>query len=365
MQTLISAPPGQLKFGANNGFQEELRRRVGSYFQRTGRRQRDCPRMYVKTAIVLGWLLASYLALVVFAERWWLAVPLSISLGLSMAAVGFNIQHDGGHGAYSNFRWVNKLMAMSLDLLGGSSYVWARKHNSIHHSYSNVTGHDEDIDIGVFGRLSPHQRRLKFHRMQHFYLWILYGLLPFKWQLFDDFWHVTAGHIGGHRLGRPKGWDLATFIGGKVAFFSLAWVIPQFFHPVWAVLLIYVAASLVQGIVLGVVFQLAHCVEETNFPMPRQDTGRLAAAWAVHQVETTADFSPQNCLLTWFIGGLNYQIEHHLFPKICHVHYPALSQLVDETCREFGLRYVVHDNLRVALASHFRWLRQMGMSCPA
>ncbi len=320
--------------------------------------------MYLKTAIVFSWCLASYIALVVLVGTWWLALPLAISLGLSMAAIGFNIHHDGGHRAYSNRRWVNKLMAMSLDLLGGSSYVWARTHNSIHHSYANITGHDEDIDIGIFGRLSPHQRRLKFHRLQHFYLWGLYGLLPVKWQLFDDFRAVVAGRIGGHRLAHPKGWDLATFIGGKVVFFSLALVIPLLLHPVWAVLLVYAAASFVQGVVLSVVFQLAHCVEAAAFPLPGKDTGRLEAAWAVHQVETTVDFSRGNRLLTWFIGGLNYQIEHHLFPQICHIHYPALSQLVEGTCREFGLRYVAHETLFVAVASHFRWLRRMGMPCP-
>src|SRR5262249_27976320 len=157
---------------------------------------------------------------------WWLALPLAASVGLSMAAIGFNIQHDGGHRAYSDHQWVNKLMAMTLDLLGGSSYIWARKHNLIHHSYANVTGHDEDIDIGLFGRLSPHQARLRFHRLQHFYLWALYGLLPIKWQLYDDFRDVVTGRIGGHRFARPKGWDLVTLIGGKAVFFSLALVIP-------------------------------------------------------------------------------------------------------------------------------------------
>jgi linoleoyl-CoA desaturase len=365
MQTLTTVAPDELKFGASDGFQTELRRRVDRYFQSTGLRERDCPQMYLKTAIVFSWCLASYVALVVLVGTWWLALPLAISLGLSMAAIGFNIHHDGGHRAYSNRRWVNKLMALSLDLLGGSSYVWARTHNSIHHSYANITGHDEDIDIGIFGRLSPHQRRLKFHRLQHFYLWGLYGLLPVKWQLFDDFRAVVTGRIGRHRLAHPKGWDLATFIGGKAVFFSLALVIPLLLHPVWAVLLLYAAASFVEGVVLGVVFQLAHCVEAAAFPLPRKDTGRLEVAWAVHQVETTVDFSRGNRLLTWFIGGLNYQIEHHLFPQICHIHYPALSQLVEGTCREFGLRYAAHETLLVAVASHFRWLRRMGMPYPA
>ena len=361
---LPATTPGELKFGASDGFQSALRRRVAQYFQGTGRRPRDCPQMYLKTVIVFAWLVGSYALLVFVAGTWWLALPLMISLGLSMAAVGFNIQHDGGHGACSDRPWINRLMALTLDLLGGSSYVWARKHNSIHHTYANVTGQDSDIDLGLFGRLSPHQKRLKFHRLQQFYLWVLYGLLPIKWQVYDDFHKVVTGRIGGHRLARPKGWDLVTFVAGKVVFFTLALVIPLLLHPVWVVLLSYLVASFVQGLVLSVVFQLAHCVEEAGFPLPREDTGRMEAAWAVHQVETTVDFAPRNRLLSWFIGGLNFQIEHHLFPRICHVHYPALAPLVEETCREFGLRYLAQQSLLAGVASHFRWLRRMGKAGP-
>jgi linoleoyl-CoA desaturase len=321
--------------------------------------------MYVKTVVVFAWLVVSYAVLVFLAGMWWLALPLTISLGLALAAVGFNIQHDAGHGAYSDRPWINRLLALALDLLGGSSYIWARKHNSIHHSYANITGHDDDIDLGFFGRLSPYQKRLPFHRLQQFYLWGLYGLLPIRWQLYDDFHKVLTGRIGGQRLARPKGWDLVTFVGGKVAFFILALVIPLLLHPLWVVLLSYLVASWVQGVALAVVFQLAHCVEEASFPLPRADTGRMEAAWAVHQVETTVDFARGNRVLSWFIGGLNLQIEHHLFPQVCHVHYRALAPLVEETCREFGLRYLAHQSFLAGVASHFRWLRRMGMPAAA
>ena len=352
--------PGELKFAARDGFHRELRQRVEQYFRSTGRRPRDCPQMYLKTAIILAWLAASYGLLVFGTSTWWQALPLAISLGLAMAAVGFSIQHDGGHHAYSNRNWINKLMALSLDLLGGSSYVWARKHNSIHHTFANITGHDDDINIGFFGRLSPHQKRLKIHRLQHFYLWVLYGFLPIKWQFYDDFRDVLTGRIGEHRFSRPTGWNLATFIGGRALFFLLALVIPLMVHPLSIVLWCYLAASFAQGLALSVVFQLAHCVEEADFPMPREETGRMEAAWAVHQVETTVDFARGSKLLTWFIGGLNFQIEHHLFPQVCHIHYPAISPVVEQTCREYGLRYVAHDTFRAGLRSHFRWLRRMG-----
>ncbi|HEX7449653.1 MAG TPA: acyl-CoA desaturase [Pirellulales bacterium] len=316
--------------------------------------------MYLKTVVVAGWLMASYVALVFWATSWSTALPLAVSLGLSMAAVGFNLQHDGAHHAYSDRRWVNRLMAMSLDLLGGSSYVWDKKHNSVHHSYTNVTGHDDDINIGFFGRLSPHQRRLGFHRLQHFYLWVLYGLLPVKWQLYDDFRDVLLGRVGRHRMARPKGLDLAVCVVGKVVFLGLAFALPLSLHGVWSVLSLYLAASFAQGVVLSIVFQVAHCVKEAAFPLPQSHDRRMGAAWAVHQVQTTVDFARANRLLSWFIGGLNFQIEHHLFPRVCHVHYAALAPIVEETCRQFGVSYAAHGSFSAGVASHFRWLRSMG-----
>jgi linoleoyl-CoA desaturase len=171
---------------------------------------------------------------------------------------------------------------------------------------------------------------------------------------------VITGRIAGHRLARPRGWDLATLIGGKIVFFSLAVAIPLLLHPLWIVLLFYAVASFVQGVTLSVVFQLAHCVEEADFPLPLPGAGRIEATWAVHQVETTVDFARGNRFLSWIIGGLNFQIEHHLFPRISHVHYPALAPLVEETCREFGVRYKAHKTLRASIASHYIWLRRMG-----
>ena len=353
----------QLKFDTEDTFYRELRKRVNEFFERTGRNQRDCPQMYLKTAIVLGWFATSYMLLVFFATAWWLAVLLAVSLALSMAAIGFNIQHDGSHGAYSERPSINKLMALTLDLLGGSSFGWACKHNIVHHTYANITGHDDDIEIGIFGRLSPHQRWLSFHRWQHIYLWVLYGFVAIKWQLYDDFRDVVIGRFGGHRHPRPKGWDLLAFIGGKVLFFSLAIGIPLLVHPVSIVLAFYVAIAFVQGLALSLVFQLPHCVENAAFPMPQADTGRMAAPWAVHQVQTTVDYGRGNRLLSWFVGGLNFQIEHHLFPRICHLHYPALAPLVEQTCQEFGVHYQANETFRSALASHFRWLRKMGMPC--
>jgi linoleoyl-CoA desaturase len=358
----------KLKFNGSDRFIRELRKRVDAYFERTGRRRRDCPQMYFKTATIMAWFFTAYLLLMFVATSWWLVLPLAILLGLAMAAIGFNIQHDGGHKAYSEHKWVNKIMALSLDLMGGSSYLWDWKHNSIHHTYPNVSGYDDDINIGLLGRLSPQDKHLGFHRLQGIYLWLLYGFLAIKWHLVDDFYNVAMGRIGGHKIPRPKGKELAIFIGGKIAFFSMAFAIPMLFHPVLAVLGVYALAAFVSGVVLSVVFQLAHCVGEAEFPVPvatGEGQARMTTEWAVHQVQTTVDFARGNPVLCWFLGGLNFQIEHHLFNKICHVHYPALSKVVEETCKEFGVRYSAHKSFFGAVLSHWRWLVTMGRATPA
>ena len=347
-------------FRRDPAFHRVLRDRVDGYFRTSGRSPRDCWEMYVKATVFFAGFAGAYVLLVFVARTWVHALPLAILLGLFIAGIGFNVQHDGGHQAYSKSRWVNMLMAMTLELLGGSTYVWRWKHGVFHHTYVNITGHDTDIDLGILARLTPHQRRLAVHRWQHFYLWAVYGLLVIKWQLVGDFRKLISGRMGSQSFPRPKGWDLVIFVAGKAVFFLLAFAIPLRFHSIGVVLCYYGVAGLVAGILLSVVFQVAHCVDEVAFPLPHSRTDRIDQAWAIHQVETTADFARGNRVATWLVGGLNFQIEHHLFPRISHVHYPALSTLVEHTCREFGVRYTAFRSFRGGLVSHFRLLRRMG-----
>ena len=364
----LAAAPGMhtsaqrrgLKFEGHTGFQTELRHRVEEYFQRTGRRQRDCPEMYAKTAILMSALAGTYVLLVFFATTWWQAVPLSLLLGLITASIGFNVQHDGGHHAYSDRPWVNKLAAMAMDLIGASSYLWHWKHGVVHHTYTNITGLDEDIELGYAGRLSPHQPLRFYHKYQHLYLWLLYGLLILRWELVGDFTDAVTGRVGTYKIPRPKGREFLIFVTGKVVFLSLAVVIPLLHHSLWAALGCLMAYVFVLGLVLSVVFQLAHVVEESSFPMPNRETGNMEAAWAIHQIQTTVDFSRGSRVAGWLLGGLNYQVEHHLFPRICHVNYPAMSKIVEETCRDYGIRYNVHPSFWAGLGSHYRWLKRMG-----
>jgi linoleoyl-CoA desaturase len=364
----------------DQAFHAELRRRVGAQFSGERRaaasrspepfrfraaslplepmasRTRGTAEAHRKTAILVTWLTLSYFLLVFVAGGPWTAALAAVSVGLAMAGIGFNVMHDGGHGSYSPNPRVNRLMARSLDLLGGSSYVWHRKHNLLHHTWPNVPGLDDDIETGGLARLSVQQPRKAYHRFQWLYLWPLYGFLAVKWQLFDDFAFLVKQRVGERRFPRPRGGDLAVFVGGKIAFFTWAFAIPLLRHPLSVVLVTYFGCAFVLGLTLSVVFQLAHCVPEAAAG-PADER-----SWARRQVESSVDFARGHRLITWYLGGLNFQIEHHLFPQIAHVHYPAIAPIVESVCSEFGVRYSAYPTLRQAVRAHVRFLRQLGSS---
>lgn len=348
------------KFLEAGPFHQALKARVERYFQDSGRSQRDLPGMYAKTAVLLGWFAASYTFLVFLADSPWSAILGCVSLGLAMAGIGFSVQHDAGHGGYSERRSVNRSLAWMLDVLGASSYVWSWKHNIYHHSHTNVVGLDADVNIQPFCRIAPSQPRYAAHRFQHFYIWFLYGLLTVKWQFVDDFKDVLSGRVGLQKMPRPTGRKLLGVLGGKLFFFGWALVVPALLHSGWKVALCFALTSFVLGLTLASVFQLAHCVQEASFPEVPQEGGSFGREWAAHQVETTVDFARGNRLLSWYLGGLNFQVVHHLFPRVCHLHYPALSNIIEETCREHGVRYHAQESVRAAVVSHVRWLKQMG-----
>lgn len=355
----------KVSFPRSGAFFTELKRRVADHFEAEGLDPRDQPAMYLKTAVILAWLVGTYLLLLFVASTWWMVVPLAISAGLAMAAVGFNIQHDGGHGAYSRRPWVNRTMALTMDAIGASSYVWHWKHNIVHHTYVNIAHVDSDIDLGFLGRLAPNQRWRAAHRFQHLYLWPLYAFLALKWIFVDDFRDLAVGRVGTQKLPRPSPPRLAGILGMKLFFFGFALILPLFFKPVAGVLLAFLVATLTLGFVTSLVFQLAHVVDDAEFPIPDPANHRMEQDWAVHQLQTTVDFARENRVLTWFLGGLNFQVEHHLFPKVCHLHFPALSRIVEATCADFGVRYRAYPTVREAVRAHASWLLEMGSPVPS
>ncbi len=350
----------RLKFNSNTEFHTALRRNVDAYFERTGRPRRGNRQVYLKAAILLSCFFASYVAAVFLAQNLWQGVPLAVLLGFSMIGIGFNIMHDGGHRGFSERPWINKLAAMTLDLIGVSSYVWHWKHAMYHHNYVNIVGYDPDTDLGVLARFAPHEKRLWFHRWQHLYLWVLYSFLVAKLQLFNDFASIISGRIHSHQIPRPKRWDLFIFMGGKASFFTLAFALPLFYHPLPVVLFYYTVTVFIMGIPLSVVFQLPHCTGRSDHPLPDEATHEMKNPWAVHQAEVTLNYDRHSRVRTWLFGGLNFHLEHHLFPSICHVNYPGMSRTVEETCRQFGVKYAEHRTFWVGLAEHYRWLREMG-----
>mgnify|MGYP001816009844 CR=1 FL=1 len=350
----------RVQFDGGGDFHADLRSRIRVHLAEPGRIRRGERTILLKTAVVVAWAVVSWVLLVFAATTWWQAGLLSISLGLALAGIGFNVTHDANHGSFSRRRWLNRTMRWSLDLMGASSYVWRTKHNVVHHTYTNVSGVDHDIDGMPFARFAPDQPRRWFHRSQHVYMWALYGLFAISWHTTADFGHLRKGEIGGAPLRWPRGLEAAGFWGGKALFVGWAVVVPALFHPLWQVAIVFAIVSVVLAFVLAVTFQLAHCLEEAEFTTPDEMTATGRADWARHQIETTVDFAPRNHLLAWYLGGLNFQVEHHLFSRVCHVHYPGMAPIVQEVCEKHGVRYRSHRTTFSAVGSHARWLRRMG-----
>lgn len=317
--------------------------------------------LWAKAALVLVWAAASYVVLVFFAEGPLQGLAASVSLGLAVAGIGFTIMHDANHQAFAPIRWVNRVMALSLDLIGGSSYVWSAKHLA-HHTYPNVTEHDPDIDSLPFARFDPAQHHRPWHRYQHIYIWALYGMVTIRWQFLSDFTFLRKGHAGSSRIRPPRGRTLATLAGGKGVFVIWALVIPLIFHPVAWVAVFFLITSVVASLALALVFQLSHCVVETEFIDPA--TGSETYSWQIHQIESTVDFAKSNGLLRFYAGGLNHQIEHHLYARVPHTLYPKIAPIVEAAAGAHGITYTHHPTIRRAMRSHTQWLKLMGAPPP-
>jgi linoleoyl-CoA desaturase len=348
-----------IKFSGHSDFHHDLKERVGAYFRDNDIDERGLWAMGRKSMLIFAWFFASYGVLVFAPVPVWASILAAVSLGLAGACIGTSVMHDAGHGSYARNKTLNRLMFFSLDMLGGSSYYWKFKHNIMHHTYTNLDGHDDDLDMGVLGRLSPEQRHLPHHRFQKLYIWPLYCLISVKWVLFDDFVMWARRKIGERDVPRPSGKEAVAFWGGKLLFLTLGLVIPALIHPIGLVVAFFFLVLCVEGLALAVTFQLAHCVEEAEFPTV-PESNSMESDWATHQVVTTVNFAPNNPLVTWYVGGLNFQIEHHLFPRVSHLHYPALSKIVRQTCSEYDIPYRVQPTFLGGIRSHYRFLRRLG-----
>jgi linoleoyl-CoA desaturase len=350
----------KISFPARGEFNKTLKNRVDQYFSDHNLAKTGNWRMFLKTTLVLAWLIVSYLLLVFFSASLVMAIITAFAVAQGFVLVGFNIMHDGNHDSYSKNKKLNRVMGFTLDLIGGSNMLWRQKHNILHHTYTNIDEVDDDLFTGGLLRLSPEQKRCSWHRFQHLYAFPVYSLLTLSWMTFSDFKKFFSGRIGDYSLHKPSVSEATLFFLTKIFYFGYMLVLPMFFHPVLHVLLAFVGIHLVLGFTLSIVFQLAHTIEGNTFPKPDEVSGNIENEWAIHQVETTVDFAPLNKLAAWYLGGLNFQIEHHLFSKICHIHYPALSKIVEKTCREFSVSYISYPTVRSAVAAHYRFLKMLG-----
>lgn len=341
-------------------FFDELKKRVDEYFNQSGKNRWGDWKIFLKTGILLSSLVGMYIWLVFFTPGILLSLLLCVLLGLTLAGVGFNVMHDGAHGSFSKYPWLNNMMGHTLNLMGGDVHLWKTKHNMIHHSFTNIEGLDDDIDIQPVMRISKQQKRLWIHRFQHIYAFIFYALNYLFWVFYFDFYKYFTGKIGETPIKKyTLGQHISFWVTKAVYLFTFI-ALPMMMVGVIPVLVGYGVVTMVCGTVIAFVFQLAHVVEEAEFPVPEQGKTAMNTEWAVHQIQTTSNFATGNKLVHWFTGGLNHQVEHHLFPRISHIHYPALNKIVKETCEKFGITYNEHRTVLQAVRSHVVHLREIG-----
>ncbi len=336
----------------------EIKKRVDDHFLQTKISKNGNFTLYVK-GLILGSSCLFLWCCLMFG--WMPDVPrlfLWILIGCNQVLVSMNVGHDAVHGAYSKSARVNQFLGfITYDLLGFSSWVWKQTHNQGHHTYTNISGHDPDIHKPGLLRLSPHEPVNKAHPYQHYYIWVLYGLVGMNWMLYGDYAYAWK------ERSKISLKELALLLLFKAANLSLFIFLPLFFSPLSPEQLAagYVAMQVAGGLLAALVFQLAHIVEEVAFPLPDAE-GVIGKPWGSHEMETTANFATQNKLITYLFGGLNFQIEHHLFPKISHVHYPQISPILKSTAKKYGLPYFEQPSFFSAVASHYRVLKCFGQA---
>ena len=353
-----------IKFAAKDQteFFTTLRSRVQQYFKDNNISKYANGNMYIKSVLLMALYLVPYFLMITATVHQPLPfLGLWVLMGFGMSGVGFCIMHDANHGSYSRNKRLNHLLGHLINLIGGSAVNWKVQHNKLHHSYTNIEGMDEDIKTISILRFSPHQKKMKIHRLQHLYAWFFYGLMTISWITGKDFRAITKYTRRGWLDHKKIKLLFAKLIVSKAAYYTYTLILPLLLlpHSWWLIVIGFLVMHFTSGLLLGMVFQPAHVVPTSEFPLPDKK-GKIQNNWAIHQLQTTSNFAPKSRIFSWFVGGLNYQIEHHLFPGICHIHYKALSTIVRRTALEFGLPYHIQPTFAIALANHTRMLRSLG-----
>lgn len=339
-----------------------LRKEIDDYFKQNNLKKTGNWNLFSKTIILLTSAVLLYGLVMFLPMPGLVAIILCALLGFVLALIGFNVMHDACHGSYSSNNKVNEWLGYTLNVIGGNSFIWKQKHNIVHHTYTNVDGMDDDIAKSPFIRMCRTQKWVPMHKIQHIYLSFLYALSTLFWILWQDFQKYFSKKVYTSKLPAMSIKEHFIFWGSKIFYLLIYIVLPIIFHGWIAWLVAFLVLNAVMGLSTSIVFQLAHVVEETEFAyVGIDDSVTIENEWAVHQVKTTANFSPRNKWVTYLAGGLNYQVEHHLFPRISHIHYPSISQIVKKKCEEFNLPYLSKPTFFNALNSHFRLIRELGL----
>ncbi len=347
-----------IKFNnANTLFSKDLKVKINHYFQASSKKKTGNRRIFLKAAILLVSFTTLYSLLVFVQPHWSLSILLCLIFGVNLAAIGFNIMHDAGHNSFSDNKNLNTFLSYTLNLLGGNIYFWKLKHNIAHHTYTNIDGEDHDIEI-KFMRIHHDQALKGHHRYQRLYFPILYGVSYLAWIFYQDYEKYFRQKMGknSETFAFPLR-EKAIFWISKTLHFLLFIVTPVYFVGWLPTLIGLLIVGVVCGLCLATVFQLAHVVSGTEFKTV--DASKVADEWMIHQLQSTANFATKSKTLTWLLGGLNFQVEHHLFPKISHVHYPAINAIVRETCFEHNIPYTEFGSIWQAFRSHVQVIHFM------
>ncbi len=339
-----------------------VKKRVDDYFREHKISKNANATMVIKSIVLLTSYFLPFIILVVFQPGLLVSCLLWLLMGFGLAGVGMSIMHDANHGAYSDSKLVNFIMGHTLNLVGGSVFNWKLQHNILHHTYTNIAHLDEDIADKLVLRFNPHTKVKKYQQLQYIYAFLFYGILTLYWALLKDFIQFARYTRNGVNPGTTKENVImvSRMVLDKIFYFALTLGIPLMVGiPLGHVMIGFLLMHFASGVILTVVFQLAHTVEGTTHPLPN-DAGDIENCWAIHQMNTTVNFSRGNPFLTWYLGGLNYQVEHHLFPRICHVHYPKLAPIVEATAKEFGIPYLNNETFGIAFKSHMATLKRFG-----
>ncbi len=302
----------------------ELRRKVNLYFKENNLSKHGDFNMKAKTAFMLALYLIPLACMIGgIIQSLDLMYFMWVLMGLGMSGIGLAVIHDANHGSYSKKKKINKGLGYLMNIIGAFHITWKIQHNVLHHSFTNIEGFDEDLEIAVM-RFSSTQKPHKAYSLQAFYAPFLYGLMTIFKLFVKDFQQLIdfskRGLLIRQGLTPKEAWS--HLILNKIIYLLFTLILPIVIMNIswWHVLLGFLLMQFISGLFLALVFQSAHVVKETEF-YEVDENSSVENNWAIHQMNTTSNFARKSVFFSWFIGGLNYQIEHHLFPNICHVHY--------------------------------------------